>query len=115
MFNFLYEFFQKYGVIIVFAFSMFILLSTCGTKGKIHFLNKKVDSLENIIVKNKKRNSRINKKILSSAEYDSLSRKNLRLSIKKILIFEKKIDNGEMKIDWVRDNITDTTILNHGE
>lgn len=115
MFNFLYEFFQKYGVIIVFAFSMFILLSTCGTKGKIHFLNNKVDSLENIIVKNKNQNFKINKKVLTRNEYDSLSRRNLRLSIKKILIYERKIDNGEMKIEWVRENITDTTTFNYGK
>ena len=53
------EFFKKWGILIVLIFNILIFFSTCGTKGKIDKLEKRVNTLENSI----NFNDSINKKM----------------------------------------------------
>lgn len=109
LFDFIYDFFNRWGVILVTIFTFIIMLSTCGTKSKINFLNAKVDTLSNNVYKLKKENIVLKRKLKNKKKYDSvLLDKKLSNKNYKLLFYEKKLDQNKITLPEVKKIIIDS-------
>lgn len=109
MFNFLYDFFKNWGVLLTTLITFIILVSTCGIKGRINYLNERIDTLHNDVVNLKLKNNKLKLQLEKSDEkyysnIDSLlDRKHYTL-----LKYEKKLDEQEKNLDEVKTIIIDS-------